>query len=188
MIIDIEDELKEEIQFFIRCLIFDGGTGIKISKLRALYEDNYSIIYEKSKKIFEFLGVELRNNEFDDTLFLVPFKDFYTKLEDYDLLKMFQVLSQKQREILTRIISLLISEGKEEPISKEKIKLELNNSFGIIYTERELKELNKLGYIKLIRNKFVDVGWRLRNSPEIKKFSEYFISNIEEIEENLKEK
>ncbi len=185
MIVEIENNNIDNIQFLIRSLIFNAGKGISLNKIRNLFEkDNFSVILDNLRKILEMLGIDLRINDIDDKLFIVPKRDYYTQIEDYTLDKEFLVLSIKQKEIISRFLSIYISEGKNEPISKEKIRSDLRDKFGLDYTERDLKNISELGYINIVRNKFIDLGWRLRGSPEYEDFVNQFINILEGIEKD----
>jgi len=128
----------------------------------------------------------LRDNRIQNIIYIVPYNDLFTQLENFNILKKFQVFTKKQKEILSRILSIFISEGKDHPISKEKIRIELKDKFGIEYSNKDLERLEKLGFIKIEGKKFIDIGWRLQNSPELKAFTEFFIKNIEEVELEIK--
>ncbi len=188
MKIEIHNNI-DYIQFLIRSLIFDAGKGISLNKIKNLFEEEiFSELINNIRKILVILGIDLRINEIDNKLFIVPKSDFYTQIEDFKLDKEFIVLSKKQKEIIARILSIYISEGKNEPISKEKIRSDLKDKFGLDYTERDLKKYSKFGYINIIRNKYIDLGWRLRDSPEFEIFFNRFIKIIEHIERNEQNK
>lgn len=185
MKIEIDDSNIELIQFITCSLIFNGGKGLPLNKIRKIFEvETFTELINNIKKLLDILGIDLRINEIDDKFFIVPKSDYFSQLEEFNLKKELIALNKKQKEILSRFLSIYISEGKNEPISKEKVRIDLRDKFGLEYTERDLKKLSKFGYINIIRNKFIDIGWRLRNSPEYQDFVNKFVDIIERLEKN----
>ena len=174
------------MKFIIRCLIFSGGKGIPTTIFANIFGSDNITLLEEARKLLISLGIELRENALQNIAYIVPSNDFFIQLNNYNLIKKFQVLTKNQKEILSRILSIFISEGKDHPISKEKIRIELKDKYGIDYSNRDLESLEKLGFIRIQGKKFLDIGWRLQNSPELKAFTEFFIKNIEEVEIELK--
>lgn len=185
MEIEIDDSSIELIQFIMRSLIFNAGKGLPLNKIRKTFDiETFTELIINVEKILNILGIDLRINEIGDKFFIVPKNDFFSQLEEFDLKNELVALTKKQKEILSRFLSIYISEGKNEPISKEKVRIDLRDKYGIEYTERDLKKLNKFGYIDIIRSKFIDIGWRLRNSPEYLDFVNKFVDIIERLEKN----
>ncbi len=188
MIFEINDEFLEDVQLLINILIFNGGKGISLDEIKKIFEENCDSIINETDIILKMLQIELRNNE--NRLFIVPNRKIYTQLNLYGITNKLLSLETKEREKLTRFITLYLAEGKNEPISKEKVKFELNEKFGLNLVEKDLRTLERFGYIKLIHNKFVDLGWRLKNSKEFKSFETKFLEFIKRFEKKqvLKDK
>lgn len=186
MNLEIDDEYLKDIQFVLRSLIFNAGKGVNMDQLKKIFEDDFPNLIEKLKNIFLLFGIDLRINTIDKKLFIVPFNDFFHQVEEYNIRKNFQVLSKKQKDILSRFLTIFISNGKDEPISKEKLRIDLKDKFGVEYTNKDLKQLHKLGYVNIIANRFIDIGWRLRNSPEFKLFTQKFLQIVEKKESEIK--
>jgi len=181
--LEIDEDDIENIRFLCRSLVFNGGKGLSIKKLHQIFQDDYPNILKNTKRVFNLLGIDLRLNEDDNKMFIVPNREFYNQVEILNLSQNFKTISKDQKEFLARFLSLYLSEGKYEPIFKDKIKRELFDKFAIEYREKELRNLEELGYINIIKNKFIDIGWRLKDSPEFQRFTEEFLKIIEERED-----
>lgn len=164
----IDEVTLSQARIIANLLVFDGGRGVSISKLKKTLEEDFDNTLKECKKLFSVLGIELKNSE--DKLFLQPSRQTYRNLVELDLASNLPRLSRKRRMILLRFLTLYYSQLEPNPISKHKLKFELNENFDINVTERDLKHLNRLGYINLIRNQFIDIGWKLIDSHILENF------------------